>query len=90
MIHKERLKTTAWLHLYAHWGELLFAFSLNIHNKTCDFQYFKFICALRKAFEARFLRLFFLNSNPYVTTYIGLCRRNYYNDNFCYNIVEEQ
>ena len=85
MIHKERLKTTAWLHLYAHWGKLLFVFSLNIHNKTCGFQYFKLICVLWKAFEARFSCLIFLISNPYITAYIGLC-----SGNLCYNMVEEQ
>ena len=81
MIHKERLKTTAWLHLYAHWGKLLFVFSLNIHNKTCGLQYFKFICVLWKAFDVWFLCLIFLNSNPY----IGLC-----SGNLCYNMVEQQ
>ena len=90
MIHKERLKTTAWLHLYAHWGKLLFVVSLNIHNKTCGFQYFKLICVLWKAFEARFSCLIFLISNPYITAYIGLFKRSHYSGNLCYNMVEEQ
>ena len=45
---------------------------------------------LRKAFKLQFLRLFFLNSNPYKTAYTGLCRRSRYSGNLCYNMVEEQ